>query len=103
MMGNEQYLLGHSAAEEERLRQQADELAANSRWLLDQVGIQTGGRAIDVGCGPRGILDLLADRVGPRGSVVGLEKSGATAALAREFAATRGLTNVTVFAGDARA
>jgi SAM-dependent methyltransferase len=103
MAGSEQYLLGHSAAEEERLRQQSDHLMADSQWLLDQVGIQPGWRAIDVGCGPRGILDLLADRVGPRGSVVGLERSPATAALAQEFVADRGLANVSVLQGDARA
>jgi trans-aconitate methyltransferase len=33
--------------------------------LLDRVGVAEGWQAIDLGCGPSGILDLLADRVGP--------------------------------------
>jgi trans-aconitate methyltransferase len=40
--------------------------------LLDRVGLRAGQAAIDLGCGPRGILDLLAARVSPGGQVVGL-------------------------------
>jgi SAM-dependent methyltransferase len=97
------YLLGRNSAEHERLRQQAQRAAADVIALLDQIGIQPGWRAIDVGCGPRGILDLLAERVGPRGTVVGLERDATTVALAREFVAERGLANVEILQGDARA
>lgn len=58
--------------------------------------------AIDLGCGPSGILDLLADRVGPAGHVVGLDFNPANVALAREFAAEHGPANVEVMQGDAR-
>jgi hypothetical protein len=37
---------------------------------LDQIRIQPGWRAIDVGCGPLGILHLLSERVGSSGVVV---------------------------------
>ena len=43
---------------------QAEELAADSAALLDRVGLRPGQSAIDLGCGPRGVLDLLAERVG---------------------------------------
>jgi tRNA A58 N-methylase Trm61 len=67
-----EYLLGHSANEEERLRRQPQELAPDSKRLLDQLDIRPGDRAIDIGCGPQGILDLLSERVGARGRAVGL-------------------------------
>ena len=95
------YSLGSSPAERDRLRRQSGELRGHSALLLDRVGIARGWRAIDLGCGPSGILDLLADRVGPASRVVGLDFEPANVALAREFAAERGLANVEVMQGDA--
>src|SRR5271165_1600353 len=95
------YSLGSSPAERDRLRRQSGELRGHSALLLDRVGIARGWRAIDLGCGPSGILDLLADRVGPEGRVVGLDFNPANVSLAREFAAERGLANVEVMQGDA--
>lgn len=99
----DEYLLGHSAHEEERLRRQPGELAADSRQLLDQLNIQPGDRAIDIGCGPQGIIDLLSGRVGAKGTVVGLERSEPTVRLARQFIAEHSMQNVEVLQGDARA
>ena len=56
---------------------------------------------IDLGCGPRGILDLLAERVSPAGRVVGLDTDPAHTAMAAEFAARRGLSGVEVITADA--
>jgi tRNA A58 N-methylase Trm61 len=69
------YPLGSSRGESARLRRQAEELAADSAALLDRVGLRPGQSAIDLGCGPRGILDLLAGQVGPTGRVVGLTQT----------------------------
>jgi len=91
-----EYLLGHSANEEERLRRQPQELAPDSRRLLDQLDIRPGDRAIDIGCGPQGILDLLSERVGARGRGVGLERSESTIHLARQFIAEHDLRNIEV-------
>jgi SAM-dependent methyltransferase len=99
----DEYLLGHSANEDERLRRQPQELAPDSRQLLDRLNIRPGDRAIDIGCGPQGILDLLAERVGANGQVVGLERSESTVPLARQFIAERKLTNVEVLQADAKA
>ena len=57
---------------------------------------------IDLGCGPRGILDLLARRVAPAGRVVGLDADPAHTALAAEFAAGQGLSGVEIMTADAR-
>jgi 2-polyprenyl-3-methyl-5-hydroxy-6-metoxy-1,4-benzoquinol methylase len=104
MTESDVYLLGRSQAEVERLRKQAQELAGETQWLLDQLHIRPGARAIDVGCGPQGgVVDLLAERVGPEGSVVGLEASEDFVALARKFVANRRLANVEIVQGDAKA
>src|SRR5260370_41291882 len=98
-----EYLLGHSANEEERLRRQPQELAPDSRWLLDQLDVRTGDRAIDIGCGPQGILDLLSERVRANGKVVGLERSESTVQLARQFIAEHNLRNVEGLQAEAKA
>jgi SAM-dependent methyltransferase len=99
---NAVYPLGSSLGESARLQRQAEELAADSAALLDRVGLRPGHSAIDLGCGPRGILDLLAARVAPAGRVVGLDSDPAHAAMAAEFAAARGLSGVEIITADAR-
>jgi predicted RNA methylase len=96
------YALGRDTAEAERLRRQTTELQSLAAELLDRVGAAEGQSAIDVGCGPRGILELLAERVGPRGRVVGLEVDPVHVAMAQELVAEQGLTNVEVIQADAR-
>jgi ubiquinone/menaquinone biosynthesis C-methylase UbiE len=103
-MQSDQYLLGRRSAEEDRLAKQVLDLEGEARWLLDRLDIRPGARAIDLGCGPRGgVLNLLAERVGPTGSVVGLEYSESFVASTRAFIARQGMTNVEVLQGDARA
>jgi len=102
MSERDHYFLGYRRAEQERLQKQAEELGHEARWLLDQIGLPSGARALEIGCGPRGCLDLLAERVGASGSVVGIERSEESVAFAREFAAERDLRNVEVLEGDAR-
>jgi ubiquinone/menaquinone biosynthesis C-methylase UbiE len=99
---NAVYSLGSSQGESARLQRQAEELAPDSRSLLDRAGPRPGQSAIDLGCGPRGIVDLLAERVSPGGQVVGLDADPALAAMAAEFAARRGLDGVQILTGDAR-
>jgi SAM-dependent methyltransferase len=99
--GNVAYSLGTSPAERDRLRRQSAELRDHSALLPDRVGIAAGWQVVDLGCGPSGILELLSERVGPTGQVVGLDFEPANVALAREFAAERGLANVEVIQGDA--
>ena len=70
--------------------------------VLDRAGLGPGQSAVDLGCGPRGVLDLLAARVGPDGRVVGVDADPAHVAMATEFAAGRGLGNVEVLTADAR-
>ena len=87
MVQTTNYVHGTSRGEQERLRNQPKILEREARSLLDRLGIQSGWRAIDIGCGPLGILDLLSERVGTEGSVVGLEVDAGMAALARTLSA----------------
>jgi SAM-dependent methyltransferase len=96
------YALGSSQGESARLQRQADELAPDSAALLDRVGLRPGDVAVDLGCGPRGIVELLAERVSPGGRVVGVDADPAHAAMAAEFVAGRGLSGVEILAADAR-
>jgi SAM-dependent methyltransferase len=96
------YALGSSQGESARLQRQADELAPDSAALLDRVGLRPGQSAIDLGCGPRGILDLLAGRVSPGGRVVGLDANPAHTAMAVKFVSDQALTGVEIVTADAR-
>jgi ubiquinone/menaquinone biosynthesis C-methylase UbiE len=99
---NAVYALGSSRGESDRLQRQAEELASDSAVLLDRVGLRPGDSAIDLGCGPRGVIDLLAARVAPGGRVVGIDSDAAHVAMASEFAASQGLSGVEILYGDAR-
>jgi SAM-dependent methyltransferase len=96
-----EYILGSSEAERERLTRQSAAHEAEAIWLLDQIGVQPGWRAVDVGCGPLGILNLLSDRVGPMGVVVGLDNEPRMIELARRSVAALGLQNVQLIQGEA--
>ena len=53
----EVYALGSNPDESARLRRQSDELRPQSADLLGRIGLEPGQSAIDLGCGPSGILD----------------------------------------------
>lgn len=96
------YALCLDPEESARLQRQSEELRPDSAALLARVDLGPGQTAIDLGCGPRGILDLLAERVAPDGRVVGLDADPAHVAMARHFTTQHGLGTVTIVAADAR-
>jgi SAM-dependent methyltransferase len=95
------YLLGRGSAEVERLKRQIMMLASDSAAQLDRIGIKNGESVVDLGCGPGGVLHLLAKRVGAKGSVLGIDRSSQFVQLARRFVADLGLPQVEVREGDA--
>src|SRR6185503_1927187 len=95
------YVFGGGQTELQRLVIQAAGLEAEASWLLDNIPVGCGWRAADIGCGPIGILDLLSQRVGPRGRVVGLEPEPRFADMAAREVERRELRNVRVVRGDA--
>jgi len=69
--------------------------------LLDAAHLAPGERVIDVGCGA-GVTSLeIARRIGPSGSVVGLDISPTLVATATSRAKKAGLTNARFILGDA--
>jgi SAM-dependent methyltransferase len=98
----EVYALGAGPAEAARLQRQSVELTAEAQALLARIGLRPGEAAIDLGCGPSGILALLAAAVSPGGRVVGLDADPAHVAMARRYADDLKLGDVEVLAGDAR-
>lgn len=95
------YPLGGTQTELGRLLTQAEAYEPQANWLLDQIGVQAGWRTVDIGCGPIGILNLLSQRVGPRGSVIGLEREARFVEMAKTEAEKRGLVNVQMIEADA--
>ena len=67
--------------------------------MLDQIGVRSGWRCLDLGCGPGGITDLLSARAGATGRVVGLDADTVFLEYARER--TRGCMNIEFVSGDA--
>lgn len=96
----DQYILGYREEDQRRLQRQAQQFAFESNWLFDQLGDLDGARVVEIGCGPHGCLDLLSLRVGPSGSVVGVERSADAVAMARQMVAERGLENVEVLRAE---
>jgi SAM-dependent methyltransferase len=100
-MSDIDYVLGHSDSEQERLLQQAGTFAADASWLLDRAGVGPGGRVADIGCGPLGIIDLLAAGVGGRGHVVGVDADTRMIVRAQELVSQQGLGNVSLMLAEA--
>jgi ubiquinone/menaquinone biosynthesis C-methylase UbiE len=103
MAQRDEYFLGYRRAEQERLQEQARQLADESSRLFDRLSLAPGARVVEIGCGPQGCLELLSHRVGRSGTVIGVERSEDAVELARAFVGDQGLTNVEIVHGDARA
>lgn len=97
-----QYILGADDSEHARLLAQCEICRPQAERLFERLGIGAGQRALDLGCGPLGVLDLLSARVGSTGEVVGLDNEPRMIEFAERTIAERGLTNVTLVQGDAR-
>ena len=92
------YIHGHS---DSVLRSHRWRTADNSAaYLLPH--LVDGQRLLDVGCGPGTLTADLARRVGPTGSVVGIDISAAVVQEAAAHAAAQEAGNVTFRAGDFR-
>jgi SAM-dependent methyltransferase len=98
-----EYIFGFGLTERERLLKQSEMFEAEAHWLLNRLDVQPGWRAIDIGCGPLGILQLLSEQIGASGRAIGLDREPSMIALATTVTAERGLANVELVEGDASA
>jgi ubiquinone/menaquinone biosynthesis C-methylase UbiE len=94
----DEYIMGRTSSETERLQIQGRLFAPYSAHLLRMAGIALGMRVLDVGCGAGDVSLLLAEAVGPDGRVTGVDVDPGILALARAVEA--GLANVSFCAGD---
>src|SRR4249919_270327 len=81
------YPIERRDGEIERLHIQAAAIAHDCAIMLDRIGVAPGWRCLDLGCGPGGITQLLSERVGAAGHVVGLDADDVFLAHARRQAA----------------
>jgi len=95
------YPIERREGEIERLRMQAAALEFDAGVMLDRIGVSSGWRCLDLGCGPGGIVDLLSVRAGPTGHVVALDADPVFLEHARALARERGLGNVEFVQRDA--
>ena len=66
------------------------------RAVVEALPLRRGQVVLDVGCGTGLCCGMLREKVGPRGSVVGIEESPEMVAVARGHIACEGWRNVTV-------
>lgn len=67
------YPIETRGGEIERLHVQSAGMAPDTLVMLDRIGVTSGWHCLDIGCGPGGITDLLSERVGASGRVIGLD------------------------------
>ncbi len=91
-----------STNEPRRLARLGQLLYPSTKQLFAQAGITTGMKVLDVGSGAGDVTLLLAELVGPIGSIVGVEVNAAILETARARVHAAGLTNVSFVAGDIR-
>ncbi|RME57046.1 MAG: class I SAM-dependent methyltransferase, partial [Caldilineae bacterium] len=95
-----QYTLGHSQPELERLVHQGRFLGELTEIMLLKAGLAPGMRVLDVGCGAGDVSFLAAKLVGPEGAVIGVDRAPEAIAFAHQRAQSAGLTNVQFIAAD---
>lgn len=88
------YVLGHAPDELRRLDEQSAILRPATARLLAGCGLRAGMRALDVGCGTGEVTMLVAEAVGPAGSVTGVDRGPEALEVASDRAALRGADHV---------
>jgi len=95
------YSLELGKVELARYRFMAARARASEADLWTKVGIVSGARVADIGCGPGSVLELLAQIVGPQGHVSGVDAD--PDAIAAAASATASAANVDLRVGRADA
>lgn len=96
----QRYVIRGGQAGFERLQVLAAVRLPDTRDLFDRVGVTPGGSCIDLGSGSGDIAAELARRVGPYGTVIGVDMDGTKLELAAAVAASAGLANLSFVEAD---
>ena len=98
--GNGDDYLLDPRTEVDRLALQAKVWEPAARQMLQEIRVRSGWRALDLGCGVRGILEPLADTVDMIGTVIGVDRDPTLLTAARQWATEKSLHNVWLFQDD---
>ncbi len=96
------YAMGRSDAETQRLIKQAALYNRITERMVEDAGITSGMRVLDVGTGAGDVALLAAARVGATGSVTAIDTNATILSTARARAAAAGLENLTFREADLR-
>src|SRR3984957_15524820 len=80
----EEYVLGNSSHEQERLKMQAKFVQQWSEQFFLSAELEPGMRVLDLGCGMGDVSLLVAKLVGPSGRVTGIDRDRVVIEKARE-------------------
>jgi len=94
------YILGRSDSETARLILQDQIYRPITRGLLESAGIGPGMSVLDIGSGAGDVSLLLAELVGPKGRVVGVDMDAAILRRARERVTAVGWRNIEMRQGS---
>ena len=97
-----QYTMGRSPEETERLIRQSQLYGPLTRRFLAEAGLSGGMKVLDIGSGAGDVALAAAERVGPKGRVVGVDVNGMILETARARVREAGRENVEFVEGDAR-
>lgn len=89
------YALATGAAAVRRLNWLHNVCSPAGRRVLLKAGLKPGMKVADFGCGPGMVTRMIAEIVGPTGSVTGVDISAAQLHEAIEISARQGFTNIT--------
>src|SRR5262249_13443974 len=89
------YILGHAEHEIKRLELQGAIIEGVTRRLIRDSGIGNGMRMLEIGCVAGDVSLLLAEAVGPQGSVVAVDREGRAIETARARTRASGHENIT--------
>ena len=96
------YVMGHTSGEEQRLQRLGQLLYVFTKHLFEHAGIAPGMKVLDVGSGAGDVALLLAELIGPTGSIVGVDVYPKVLETARARLQAAGFEHATFLAGDIR-
>jgi ubiquinone/menaquinone biosynthesis C-methylase UbiE len=96
------YALGQAPEAIQRLLYQSQLINPFTRRVLEEAGITTGMKVLDLGCGPGDVSLIAAELVGTSGSVLGIDTNPDVLQLASARAKAANLTHISFQATNVR-
>jgi ubiquinone/menaquinone biosynthesis C-methylase UbiE len=89
-----EYIFSHAPNEVDRLQSWARYWEPETEALLDRIQVQPGWHAIDLACGPLGIIGPLSRRIGSTGRVIASDLNPVMLSAAHSYADKNALKNI---------